>query len=92
MRGLIERQRRNWREVPPVEFAERYARPILVEVVAARDEVHAATGTPMVLRLGLSRTFESEPHYRALAAAGVTSSRSLPTALMKFWLVVRYSG
>ena len=26
------------------------------------------TGKPMLLRLGLSRTFESEPHYRALAA------------------------
>ncbi len=67
-RTLIEHQRRAWRDVPPVEFADRYARPILLEVLAARDQVAAATGTPMVLRLGLSRTFESEPHYRALAA------------------------
>ena len=67
-RTLIENQRLAWREVAPVELAERHARPILLEVIAARDEVSAATGTPMMLRLGLSRTFESEPHYRALAA------------------------
>lgn len=76
-RTLIERQHRTWREVPPIEFAERYARPILVEVVAARDEVHAATATPMVLRLGLSRTFESEPHYRALAAVVIEHAPAL---------------
>ncbi len=67
-RTLIENQRLAWRDVPPVEFAERYARPILLEILAARDEVRAATAVPMVLRLGLSRTFESESHYRALAA------------------------
>lgn len=66
-RTLIERQRPDWRNVPPTELADAYARPILLEVIAARDEVQAATGTPMLLRLGLSRTFESEPHYRALA-------------------------
>lgn len=67
-RTLIEHQRIDWRTVAPTEFVETYARPILLEVIAARDEVQAATGTPMLLRLGLSRTFESEPHYRALAA------------------------
>jgi adenosine deaminase len=36
-------------------------------VIDARDEAQRATGKPMRLRLGLSRTFESEPHYRALA-------------------------
>lgn len=76
-RTLIEHQRRDWRTVPPIELAETYARPILVEVIAARDEVQANTGVPMLLRLGLSRTFESEPHYRALAAMVVEHARSL---------------
>lgn len=76
-RTLIENQKLAWRDVPPVEFAERYARPILVEVLAARDEVHAATAVPMVVRLGLSRTFESEPHYRALAAMVAEHASSL---------------
>ena len=67
-RTLIEQQHQRWREVPPLVFAEQYARPILLAVLAARDLVFAETGVPMVLRLGLSRTFESEPHYRALAA------------------------
>jgi hypothetical protein len=76
-RTLIEHARRPWREVPPVEFAERYARPILLAVIAARDEVRAATGKPIVLRLGLSRTFESEAHYRALAAMVVEHAPAL---------------
>ncbi len=76
-RTLIEHQHLDWRAVPPVELAERYARPILLEVIAARDEAQAATGTPMLLRLGLSRTFESEPHYRALAAMVVEHAAAL---------------
>ena len=76
-RTLIEHQKIDWRALPPVEFAERYARPILLEVIAARDELAAATGTPMLLRLGLSRTFESEPHYRALAAMVAEHARDL---------------
>lgn len=76
-RTLIENQQLSWREVKPVDFAERYARPILISVISARDEVQKATGKPMVLRLGLSRTFESEPHYRALAAMVVEHARSL---------------
>ncbi|MCX5745887.1 MAG: hypothetical protein NT062_25705, partial [Proteobacteria bacterium] len=76
-RTLIEHQHPDWRAIPPVVFAERYARPILLEVIAARDEVLAATGTPMLLRLGLSRTFESEDHYRALAAVVAEHARAL---------------
>ncbi len=67
-RTLVERQRPDWKNLPPSEFADAYARPILLAVIAARDAAQAATGTPMLLRLGLSRTFESEAHYRALAA------------------------
>ncbi|MBA3396442.1 MAG: hypothetical protein H0T89_27675 [Deltaproteobacteria bacterium] len=76
-RTLIENQRLDWRAVTPTEFADRYAQQILIEVIAARDEVQAATGTPMLLRLGLSRTFESEPHYRALAAMVIEHARAL---------------
>ncbi len=66
-RTLLENQRGSWRDVPPVRFAEDFARPILTAVSSARDEVQAATGKPMLLRLGLSRTFESAAHYDALA-------------------------
>ncbi|MDQ3341855.1 MAG: hypothetical protein M4D80_42450 [Myxococcota bacterium] len=76
-RTLIEHEQRGWRDVPPNELAERYARPILLAVIRARDEVHAETGVPMLLRLGLSRTFESEPHYRALAAVVAEHAASL---------------
>ncbi|HSD86302.1 MAG TPA: hypothetical protein VLB44_02265 [Kofleriaceae bacterium] len=76
-RTLIENQHIDWRAMPPTEFAEHYARPILLEVIAARDEVRAETGTPMLLRLGLSRTFESEPHYRALGAMAIEHASSL---------------
>jgi hypothetical protein len=76
-RTLVEHRRLDWRAMPPVEFAERHARPILVQVIAARDEVAAATGRPILLRLGLSRTFESEPHYRALAGMVVEHAQAL---------------
>ena len=76
-RTLIEHAPRAWREVPPVEFAERYARPILVAAIEARDRVERATGVPIALRLGLSRTFESEAHYRALAAMLVEHAPAL---------------
>ncbi len=66
-RTLIEQQGRAWRDVPPLEFAEAYARPVLLAILAARDAAFAATGVPMVVRLGLSRTFESAAHYRTLA-------------------------
>lgn len=76
-RTLLENQGLAWREVPPVTFAEATARPILLAVSSARDEVQRETGKPMVLRLGLSRTFESEPHYRALAAMVVEHRAAL---------------
>lgn len=66
-RTLLENQKKVWREVPPVEFAQTYARPVLLAVLGARDTVAAKTKKPMVVRLGLSRTFESEAHYRAMA-------------------------
>ncbi|MFT3713424.1 MAG: hypothetical protein QM817_37685 [Archangium sp.] len=65
-RTLLENQKRAWREVKPVEFASDVAQPLLAAVISARDEAQQATGKPMKLRLGLSRTFESEPHYAAL--------------------------
>jgi adenosine deaminase len=49
-----------------VQFAER-SRALLLAVLAARDRARRETGKPMLVRLGFSRTFESEPHYRALA-------------------------
>ncbi len=65
-RVLVGRVQPAWRDVAPAHFAERFARPILLEVITARDAIQAASGKPILLRLGLSRTFESEPHYRAL--------------------------
>ncbi len=76
-RTLIERQHLAWRAVEPIDFADRFARPILLEVIAARDEAQAETGTPILLRLGLSRTFESEPHYRALGAMVIEHAPAL---------------
>lgn len=76
-RTLIEQTGRPWRAVAPVEFADAYARPILTAIVAARGRVEAERGVPIALRLGLSRTFESEPHYRALAAMVVDHAREL---------------
>lgn len=66
-RTLLDNQGKAWREVPPLRFAER-AREVLLAVLAARDAAAASEGKPMLLRVGFSRTFESEPHYRALAA------------------------
>lgn len=76
-RTLLENQRGAWRDVEPVVFADQFARPILQAVASARDEVQQATGKPMVLRLGLSRTFESAPHYEALADMIAEHSKSL---------------
>ncbi len=76
-RTLLENQQRAWRDVPPVEFADRIARPILQAVLEARDEAQRISGKPMRMRLGLSRTFESEPHYRALAAMVVDHAAGL---------------
>ena len=78
-RTLIEQTRAGtpWREVPPVEFATRYAQPILRAVLEARDAVVASSKVPIALRLGLSRTFESAAHYQALAAMLVEHPRDL---------------
>jgi hypothetical protein len=54
-----------WRDVAPVAFAEK-ARAVLIALVASRDAAQARCRKPMLLRLGFSRTFESEPHYEAL--------------------------
>lgn len=76
-RALMSAQQVALPAVAPVAFAEQYARPILLALLAARDEAQAATAIPMLLRLGLSRTFESEPHYRALAAMVVEHADAL---------------
>ena len=66
-RTLLENERTSWRELPPAQFAER-ARRLLLAVLTARDSAAAEAKKPMLVRVGFSRTFESEPHYRALAA------------------------
>lgn len=66
-RTLVERTGADWRALAPTAFAIDHAEPILAAVIATRDRVVAATGRPILLRVGLSRTFESAPHYRALA-------------------------
>ena len=65
-RTLLENEGVAWRQLAPVHFAER-ARSVLLGLLASRDDVQAATGKRVLVRLGLSRTFESELHYRALA-------------------------
>ncbi|MGA9524108.1 MAG: hypothetical protein WBV82_21790, partial [Myxococcaceae bacterium] len=66
-RTLLENQRQEWRTVSPVAFAE-LSRELLLAVLSARDEVQRNTGVTLLARLGFSRTFESEAHYRALGA------------------------
>jgi adenosine deaminase len=71
-RTLLDNERVPWREMSPADFAARAER-VLAGVLAARDEAQRVvveeTGVtmPMLLRIGFSRTFESESHYRALA-------------------------
>lgn len=57
---------KEWRQTTPLIFAER-ARAVLLTVLEARDRASAETGKPALLRVGFSRTFESAPHYRAMA-------------------------
>lgn len=76
-RTLLENQKQAWREVAPVDFAEKYARPLLLAALEARDQAQHEKQKPMLVRLGLSRTFESEPHYRALAAMVKEHAKSL---------------
>jgi len=75
-RTLLENQKRAWKEVPPVEFAE-VAREVLVAALSARDQAQTEKGKPMRVRLGLSRTFESEPHYRTLAGMVMEHAKAL---------------
>ena len=65
-RTLLENEGVAWRELAPVQMAER-ARTVLLALLASRDTVEEATGKRVLVRLGFSRTFESEPHYRARA-------------------------
>lgn len=76
-RTLLENLKKAWRDVPPREFAETWARPVLLAVLSARDEVAAKTKKPMVVRLGLSRTWESGPHYEALADVVIEHAKQL---------------
>jgi len=66
-RTLLDNEHVAWRELSPVAFAER-ARALLQVVLTARDAAVLTEGAPMLIRVGFSRTFESEPHYRAMAA------------------------
>jgi hypothetical protein len=66
-RTLLDNEHVAWRDLAPAAFAER-ARRLLLVLLAARDAARRACGKPMLVRLGFSRTFESELHYRALAA------------------------
>ena len=52
--------------LPADRFAAR-CREVLDAVVAARDAAQAKSGVRMLLRLGFSRTFESQAQYRAMA-------------------------
>ncbi|MBF5045418.1 hypothetical protein FGE12_23635 [Aggregicoccus sp. 17bor-14] len=51
----------------PVPFADVHARGVLEAVLAGRDAAERETGRRVRLRLGFSRTFESEPRYAAMA-------------------------
>ena len=75
-RTLLENEGLAWRQLTPMQFAER-ARTILIALLASRDEVQLATGKRVLVRLGLSRTFESEPHYRALAEVVLEHANAL---------------
>lgn len=68
-RTLFENEgRADWREsVAPTAFADRAER-VLAGVIEARDVVQRTRGYALPVRLGFSRTFESAPHYRALAS------------------------
>lgn len=66
-RTLLDNQHVAWRDLPPTAFAER-ARSLLRAVLAARDAAAARAHKPMLVRVGFSRTFESEPHYQAMAS------------------------
>ena len=56
-----------WRHVEPMTFAEK-SREVLIGLIDARDRAEKTTHKKLLVRLGLSRTFESETHYRAMAS------------------------
>ncbi|MFZ9886680.1 MAG: hypothetical protein ACO3JL_04170 [Myxococcota bacterium] len=64
-RTLLAHEHVVWRELPPETFAER-ARGVLLAVLGGRDDAAHVSPVPMLVRVGFSRTFESESHYRAL--------------------------
>ena len=66
-RTLLDHEGLAWRDMAPMAFAER-ARTLVLALVAARDDAVVSEKKPILLRVGFSRTFESEPHYRAMAA------------------------
>lgn len=75
-RTLYEREQVAWREVAPSAFAARAAE-VLGAVLAARDAAEREARKPMHVRLGFSRTFESEAHYRALVGVVREQARAL---------------
>lgn len=75
-RTVLENQGQRWRDVAPGAFAD-LARHLLAAVLEARDEAQKASGRPVLVRLGLSRTFESEPHYAALAEVVIEQAAAL---------------
>lgn len=66
----------DWRHVAPVAFAER-AREVLRGVLDARDRAEAQTKKRLLLRIGLSRTFESATHYQAMGDMMVEHASAL---------------
>ena len=70
-RTLLDNEGTAWRALSPTAFADRAERVLAVVLDArdrARDDVkRAGRDVPMLVRLGFSRTFESETHTRALA-------------------------
>ena len=75
-RTVLQNERADWRALAPARFAQR-SDALLAAVLAARDSASAEVGVPMQVRLGFSRTFESEPHYRAMADVVVAHAASL---------------
>jgi adenosine deaminase len=78
-RTLLENEQRSklqWADVSTLEWARR-ADTVLEAVLSARDEAERERQTPMHVRLGYSRTFESEAHYRALTPVVRARAREL---------------
>lgn len=64
-RTLLDNEGVAWRDLAPAAFAER-ARAVLLAVLSARDAAQEAASKTMLVRVGFSRTFESQAHYEAL--------------------------